>query len=138
MADIEANKTIVRTFIGLLGSDDIAGLQSLLADDLQWIVPQDPAFSPLAGSRNKSQWTELYKGFKASVQADVTYTVTGLTAEGNRVAAEVECRADTPAGPFHNRYHFLFELRDGLIVVAKEYADSLYMDMFSKRAEPAG
>jgi ketosteroid isomerase-like protein len=67
----------------------------------------------------------------------VTYTITGPTAEGDRVAAEVEGSADTPAGPFHNRYHFLFELRGGLIVVAKEYADSLYMHMFSKRVENA-
>ncbi|MEJ2623004.1 MAG: nuclear transport factor 2 family protein [Pseudolabrys sp.] len=61
-----------------------------------------------------------------------------MTAEGDRVAAEVECSADTPAGPFHNRYHFLFALRDGLIVVATGYANSLYMHMFSKRAERAG
>ena len=58
--------------------------------------------------------------------------------EGARVAAEVESNADTPAGPFHNRYHFLFEVRDGLVVVAKEYADSLYMYMFSKRGKDAG
>ncbi len=138
MSNIEDNKNLVRKFIGLLGSDDITGLLRLLADDLQWVVPQDPALSPLAGTRNKAQWAELYRGFKASVKADVKYTITGMTAEGARVAAEVEGDADTPAGAFHNRYHFLFEVRDGLIVVTKEYADSLYMYMFSKRAGDAG
>jgi uncharacterized protein len=138
LSNIEDNKKVVRKFIGLLGSDDISGLLRLMADDLQWIVPQDPTLTALAGSRNKAQWTELYRAFKASVKADVKYTIIGMTAEGARVAAEVECRADTPIGPFHNRYHFLFEVRDGLIVVAKEYADSLYMYMFAKRAGSSG
>lgn len=134
MSTIEDNKAVVRAFVSLLGGDDISGLQRLLADDLQWVVPQDPTLTPLAGSRDKSQWTALYKGFRASVRTEVNYTIIGLTAEGARVAAEVESHAETPIGPFFNRYHFLFEVRDGQIVVAKEYADSLFMYMFSKRA----
>jgi ketosteroid isomerase-like protein len=60
-------------------------------------------------------------------------TITGVTAEGERVAIEAEGRAVTKAGkPHNNRFHFLFVVRDGVIVEAREYLDSaVYVELKS-------
>lgn len=133
MTESERNKTIAKEFFAVLGSSQVERLESMMADDLQWIVPQDPEYSRLAGVRSKAQWAALYRGFLSSMPSGARYTIVGMTAEGNRVAVEAESHAETPRGTFRNRYHFLLELRDGLLVVVKEYADSLYMHMFAQR-----
>jgi len=55
------------------------------------------------------------------------FTVHALTAEGDRVAAEVESYAPTAYGTlYNNHYHMLFEFRDGRIAVVKEYGDTAH------------
>lgn len=134
MDESQRNKAVVEKFFSMLGTADVEGLKSFMADDLQWIVPQSPEFSPWAGVRTKSEWETLYRSFLKSMPNGATYQIVGMTAEGARVAVEAESHADTPVGPFGNRYHFLFELRGERIVVVKEYADSLYMYMFARKA----
>ena len=92
-----------------------------------------PKYSELAGTRNKTQWIELYSGFISKMPNGARYEVIGVTAENDRVAVEAESFADTPLGPFHNRYHFLFILKNEKIRVAKEYADSLFMYKFTEK-----
>jgi len=60
-------------------------------------------------------------------------TIKGVTAEGERVAIEAEGRAVSKTGkPYNNRYHFLFVVRDGVIVEGREYLDSaLYVELMS-------
>lgn len=135
MDQIARNKETLRQFFAVLGTDDIEGIKAFMADDLQWIVPQDPSMSPLAGTRTKEQWEALYRGFLTNMPSGARYDIVGITAEGDRVAVEAESHADTPRGHFSNRYHFLFQLRDGQITLAKEYADSLYMHMFTRQPE---
>ena len=50
-----------------------------------------------------------------------------MTAEDDRVAVEAESMAKLVNGErYHNRYHFLFVLRDGRIQAVKEYLDTLH------------
>ena len=71
----------------------------------------------------------------AFADGGITFTVHALTAEGDRVAAEVESYAPTADGKlYNNHYHMLFELRDGLVTVVKEYADTAHArDVFGAR-----
>lgn len=131
MDQIEHNKQTLRQFFDLLGTPDVEGLKAFMDDAIEWIIPQDPRYSPLAGGRDKQGWEMTYRGFLAKMPKGARYRIIGMTAEGDRVAVEAESLADTPKGPFNNRYHFLFVLKDGKIVRAKEYADSLYMHMFA-------
>jgi ketosteroid isomerase-like protein len=51
-----------------------------------------------------------------------------MTAEGERVAVEAESKAKLANGTlYHNRYHFLFVVRDGRIQAVKEYLDTLHV-----------
>ena len=53
---------------------------------------------------------------------EIHFRVLALVAEGDRVAAEVASRGTQAGGsPYANRYHNLFELRDGRIVRFREY-----------------
>lgn len=53
--------------------------------------------------------------------------VKGVTAEGERVAIEVESHSVNIRGKvYNNRYHFLFVVRDGKIVEGREYLDSAH------------
>ena len=58
---------------------------SLVTDDLRWIIPQSPEFSPLAGERMKEHWEGLYRGL-SRMPNGARYTVLGMIAEGDRVA----------------------------------------------------
>jgi ketosteroid isomerase-like protein len=61
------------------------------------------------------------------VGGGIEFTVHALTAEGDRVAAEVESRARLTTGAFYNNhYHMLFEIRDERIRVVKEYSDTAH------------
>lgn len=54
-------------------------------------------------------------------------TIKGVTAEGERVAIETESYARAISGMiYNNRYHFLFVVRDEVIVEAREYLDSAH------------
>lgn len=54
-------------------------------------------------------------------------TPVGVTAQGERVAVEAEGTAPTRSGVlYENQYHFLFVVRDGVIVTVKEYQDTLH------------
>ena len=54
--------------------------------------------------------------------------VVGLTVEGDRAAIECRSSAPLPDGTnYENRYHYLFIVRDGLVVEVREFLDSAYL-----------
>ena len=56
-----------------------------------------------------------------------TFTVRGMTAEGDRVAVEAECLGAHVSGKtYAQRYHFLFVIRDGKIHEMREYFDTMH------------
>jgi ketosteroid isomerase-like protein len=63
--------------------------------------------------------------------APLLVTVTGMTAEDDRVAVEsVSDCVNTKGFVYKNFYHTLFVIRDGQIAVMKEYLDSAHMLQF--------
>ena len=61
------------------------------------------------------------------VDGGIQFTVHSLTAEDDRVAAEVESYAPLVNGKvYNNHYHMLFVIRDGKIAIVKEYADTAH------------
>jgi len=50
---------------------------------------------------------------------------TGLIAEGDKVAAEVQSSGDLQNGrQYRQQYHFVLEFRDGKIAAVREYLDT--------------
>lgn len=57
----------------------------------------------------------------------IKLTVTGVTAEGDRVAVEMDAEGVAAiGGEYHNHYHDLLEIRDGKIVAGREYLDTAH------------
>ncbi len=129
----EQNKRVVLDLFEALMRIDIEKLKQLLADDLKWALPFDPAYTPSATIMDKKAFFAGVPSFLGLMKSGIKVTVKGIIAEGNRVAAEGESCGETDKGPYRNRFHFLAEVRDGQITACREYLDSAYLNAFLVR-----
>jgi ketosteroid isomerase-like protein len=122
-----SNREAALALFDRLGLGDEKGFLALAADDATWWSP------------NSGRSVPLRDHFQASLRAKAILkdppfrvTVTGVTAEGDRVALEASVDAELLNGRIYSqRYHFLMLFRDGLITQVKEYQDTkLAADMF--------
>jgi ketosteroid isomerase-like protein len=82
----------------------------------------------VAGTKSRLQIDRLLQGLSKFVPQPMQMTIVGTTAEANRVAVETECLGTWRNGvTYHNRYHFLFEIRDGLVSKIREYMDTKHL-----------
>ena len=122
----EANKAVIRDYFERVQRGDPA-VADLIADDASWWVP--PA-SPLGGVyEGKARVLELMGSgvdlYDPAVPMQIQ--VEEMVAEGEWVCVQLVIEAATASGePYRNHYHFAFRLRDGKIIIAKEYVDTLY------------
>jgi uncharacterized protein len=120
---IEENKQIVMAYFAERSAGDPKALDRL-ADSATWLIM---ARGPMGGQKTKAELRQIIARNTDLFEAPVKLTVTALTAEGDRVAAEVEGHAQLKNGKVYaNLYHFLFIVRDGKIQVGKEYCDFGY------------
>lgn len=129
----QTNKQLALDFLKAMGAGDHDWFERYLAADFVWINPQNPEHSPLSGSHDRAEFIGLSRSLLDRMPNGLRVEAKGITAEGERVAVEAESFAQTAVGEYNNRYHFLFEFKDGKIAVGKEYADSAYMKAFSEK-----
>jgi uncharacterized protein len=117
----EQNKVIATELVKALSTGNAAAMERIIAEDCQWWVlgfPRDRYLTRrqmLRGVRSIID-TVLPDGFNM--------TIRGMTAEGDRVAVEVESHSHTVAGKLYNNfYHFLFVFRDGAVIRGMEYTN---------------
>jgi ketosteroid isomerase-like protein len=95
-----------------------------MADAATWRVM---AKGQMGGAKTKAELLKIVAQNTARFEAPVKFTVTGITAEGERVAVEAQGYAKLKNGKtYENLYHFLFIVRDGKIQEGKEYCDFHY------------
>lgn len=128
--DVEANKDLVRRYYEHVSNGERAQADALIADDATWWIAGDPAQFPIAGRRPIAEHQAMLRRWVApSLPNGVRTRITGMTAEGDRVAVEMENQAQTAAGKlYNNRFHLLFEVRDGKIRAVREYLDTLHAE----------
>lgn len=132
MGEIEDNKVLCRQFhINIMqGKFDEAA--ALLADDVVWWVQGDMAVSGYHYGRQAV--VALFEPLKA-LPHGILFEFGALTAEDDRVSSEMTARAKiTDTLNYNNSYHFLFKVRDGLIVEGKEYLDTKITSGFISKA----
>jgi len=127
-ADATQNsRAVALRFVEFFSTGRIDAALDLLADDLIWWVAGDPGRYAPAGSYRKADLPGLFAWIGATLPQGVSVQVTGITAENERVALEVEAQGVSAAGGlYHNHIHFLFEVRSGKIVRVREYLDTLH------------
>ena len=68
-------------------------------------------------------WTRSSGCFRKGL----SFTIKGITAEGERVAVEAESHGRYASGKtYQNYYHFLLIIRDGKVRQLKEYMDTMH------------
>jgi ketosteroid isomerase-like protein len=116
------NKQVI---VDYFHEQSVAGLGSALrylADDATWWVPGQ---WELSGLYTKAQLAAAID--QLPYDGLLTFDIAGMTAEDERVAAEIRVRGRLKDGrSFDFWIHFLFTVRDGLIRSVKEYVDSQY------------
>lgn len=118
------NREIVAELFDAISRADVAKLDELYAPDFEiWTAGQ----LPISGTRTRAQALEGMAMIDSMFPDGLTFTVTGLTAEGDRVAVEAESDGVHASGRrYHNQYHFLVVIRDGKIQRFKEYMDTIH------------
>ncbi|HXY91299.1 MAG TPA: nuclear transport factor 2 family protein [Acidimicrobiia bacterium] len=125
------NKALVMRMYELMNARQYEEMWELFLPDAKW-----------GGGRSSTDDFGSIDGMRAImvdpmpvfVDGGIHFTVHQLTAEDDRVAAEVESYAPLVNGKvYNNHYHMLFVLRDGKIAVVKEYADTAHArDVFGE------
>jgi ketosteroid isomerase-like protein len=132
--DRARNKAVVTQFFERMNAGDLDGSFGLLADDCTWFSLSSRRFS------GKEQMRAMIAHVnEAMLRAPIVQTITLLTAEENRVAALTEGTAEALNGArYDQRYHFLFELADGMITRLWEFNDTFHArEFFSLNADGA-
>ncbi len=116
------NKRIARELFAALGRADSVAVGKLYADDFTlW----SPGTLPFSGTHSKAEALKTMDMILPLFPDGLRFTITAMTAEGERVAVEAESQGRHVSGqPYHNQYHFLLVIRDGRVRELKEYMDT--------------
>ena len=117
----EENKKIAIKFFETLSSGSETYLDFYTDDSIIWTAGDNA----IGGTRTKQEIIEFAQGVLDSFPNGITFKITGITAENERVAVEVDGEAIHASGlPYNNQYHFLLTIKDGKILELKEYMDT--------------
>jgi ketosteroid isomerase-like protein len=116
MDNCEANKAIVRRFLGAVAGGDIKTIEQLQAPDCTWWVIG-------RGDVSRAAYTDDVRGMLL-VADPRKVEIIGMVAEGDTVAAEIRSEFHFGDRIYANAYHDLFVLRGGQIVHGREYFDT--------------
>lgn len=135
---IHENREVVVRYFDAVNRGDMPTIEALFDDDVCFWVP--PSLPDGVEFRGRAMVMKLFTESVGLYDADAGLAVTihSLTAEDDRVAAEltIRSRAAAGGGDYENWYHFLFRIRDGRITQIREHLDSLYA--FRTLFVPAG
>jgi ketosteroid isomerase-like protein len=108
-----SNHQLVREFFAALSTGSLPS--QLFTDDMS-------AWTTTSGKSPKEKYLAGVRILQSLFPAGLTYTIDTLTAEEDRVAAEVQSRGTLVNGePFHNVYVFMFRIREGRIASVAEH-----------------
>lgn len=119
--NVQDNKDIVARLFGSLEEGRVEEAMALVAEDAEWWV-QGIGVTPLVTLREI--WSRTFAG-----PGKREMKITTMTAEDDRVAAEIESDVALPDGrDYRNTFNNLFYIKDGQIVKVREYFDTAYIE----------
>jgi hypothetical protein len=125
---IERNKQIASEFFSRFSANDIEGALDTMADDATWWIAGRPESTPVAGIQSKTRIARIFYRMVEQTTDGLRMTVKGMTAEGDRVALELESYGKLKNGRIYNQeYHTLMVIRDGKISAVREYLDTQHV-----------
>ncbi|MFD8568830.1 nuclear transport factor 2 family protein [Streptomyces sp. NPDC059639] len=121
------SKAVVQAYMDTLMAGDLAALRTFFTEETTWTLAGN---LPLSGT-----WTgptEILDEFVPAMVArlepeTMEFTFDGLIADGDRVLAEWNTRAQAKAGGRYDQHCLaVFTVRDGKIASVREYFDTLH------------
>ncbi len=137
MNEVENNKKLAMELVAAMNRADTQWFLDNYADDVQvWTMGN----TLISGRYGKSEIAGFADGIYDAFPNGISFTILGITAEGDRVAVEAESLGEHASGQtYHNFYHFLFTIRDGKVASLKEYLDTeLATDILCGGQRPEG
>jgi uncharacterized protein len=126
--DTQANRSIAESFYRRFDANDIPGVLDLMADDISFWIAGKPGSSPAAGAHTKEQMAEMFRRITSRLKGPLHMKIKQVTAEGDRVALEVESYGELLNGRvYNNEYHALLTIRDGKVAAVREYMDTQHV-----------
>ena len=108
-----SNKEIAGAFFAALSAGAVP--DDMLTEDMT-------AWTTTSGTMPRQRYQGGVTMLQSLFPAGLAYTVDSLTAEEDRVAAEVQSRGTLSSGEdFHNLYLFMLRIRDGRIASVAEH-----------------
>jgi uncharacterized protein len=96
-----------------------------VAEDADWKLIARASDYPYPADYTKASYRKLVADSANEFPTGLRFTITGTTAEDDRVALEAESYGMTRAGKlYNNRYHLLVLLEQDKIRTVREYLDS--------------
>ncbi len=124
----EENKRVSAEFLERFADADTDGALALLDDAVVWRAMGREGSLPISGEMNKEGIGTLINNVKAAFPGKLQLTPTGWTAQGDRVAIELESYGTKENGTvYNNYYHFLFVVSNGKIRSIREYFDTIHV-----------
>jgi uncharacterized protein (TIGR02246 family) len=128
MAPSDDSSSVVRRYVAAVQAGDAEAIRDAFAEDATWAIAAGDL--PISGTwRGRDAIIEDFLGTALSYYepGSVDIEITGMIAEGDRVALQWTSRARTRDGrPYENGCLGLFTVRDGRIQAVREYMDTLY------------
>ena len=116
--------------------DGTGGPYDLLADDAVWTITGNSLAAKTYPSR-EAFMGEVIRPFNARMKTRLLPTMRHLYAEGNTVIAFFDAKGETRDGQtYANTYAWFLEMKDGRIVRAHAFFDSIAFDAFWRRVKP--
>ena len=117
----DENKKIAKKFFEALSTGSDKYLDFYTDDSVIWTAGDNA----IGGTRTKKEIINFAQNILAAFPSGITFKITGMTAEEEKVAVEVSGEAIHAAGQtYNNQYHFLLRIQDGKILELKEYMDT--------------
>lgn len=123
-AILEANRRVALAYLHFAFSMKMDSAIALLAEEATWWTNGDPARFRIAGDKDHEQSIRMLAKMSKVLPDGMRYKVLGTTAEGDRVAIELEAEGTWHDGrPYRNNYHFLIRVFNGKVARIHEYLD---------------
>ncbi|MDB9860062.1 nuclear transport factor 2 family protein [Gammaproteobacteria bacterium] len=117
----DQNKKITRDFFEALSTGSNKYLDFYTDDSIIWTAGNNS----IGGTRTKKEVLTFAENILSVFPSGITFNITGITAEDERVAVEISGEAIHASGEtYNNQYHFLLRIKDGKILELKEYMDT--------------
>jgi ketosteroid isomerase-like protein len=121
------NKQLVLDFWRHFSLGDADGVVGLMTADATFtVVGRTGGFEGI-GEKSRQDLVETLGWIKEVMPNGLVYSIKGMIAEGNKVAAEGESYGVTTKGKaYRGLYHFLFEIEKGKIKAVREYLETIH------------